>query len=293
VTARGLGAWPPTPSNPHRSASPPKPIPTRARTSALGGYVTGHGVYRETLAGFLATRAARHLHALADRTVFIRSDCTGAISTLRKGSFRSPALQNEALLHNRLFMDVSASPPHYLHSPGTVMHSEGVDDLSRAVARSIHASASKPALREKVAAEAERWLGAPLSLDLFATADNALPGWFPCSSRGSRSRSRRESTRWHNRTGAALAARTVELCIGSASSRFRSWRCCRHSSGRRGRTGCAASSSSRSRLPTRRGRSSHPRRSRSLQGPLPDPPELGSVRLRRGRPGWRSAPGHP
>jgi hypothetical protein len=38
------------------------PIPTRARTSALGGYVTGHG---ETLAGFLATKAASQLHALA------------------------------------------------------------------------------------------------------------------------------------------------------------------------------------------------------------------------------------
>jgi hypothetical protein len=81
-------------------------------------------VYRETLAGFLATKAASQLHALADRTVLIRSDCTGAISALRKGSIR--------------------------------------------------ASASTPALREKVVAEAERWLGAPLSLDLFATADNAL-----------------------------------------------------------------------------------------------------------------------
>jgi hypothetical protein len=104
----------------------------------------------------------------------IRSNCTRAISALRKGSFRSPALQNMALLHNRLFMDVGASPPHYLHAPGIVMKAEGVDDLSRAVARSIRASASTPALREKVAAEAERWLGAPLSLDLFATADNAL-----------------------------------------------------------------------------------------------------------------------
>jgi hypothetical protein len=83
-------------------------------------------------------------------------------------------LQNVALLQNRLFMDVGASPPHYLHAPDTVMKAEGVDDLSRAVARSIRASASTPALREKVAAEAERWLGAPLSLDLFATADNAL-----------------------------------------------------------------------------------------------------------------------
>ena len=59
-------------------------------------------VYREVLAGFLATKAASQLHALADRTVLIRSDCTGAISALRKGSFRSPALQNVALLHNRL-----------------------------------------------------------------------------------------------------------------------------------------------------------------------------------------------
>ena len=34
-------------------------------------------VYRETLAGFLATRVANQLHALTDRTVLIRSDCTG------------------------------------------------------------------------------------------------------------------------------------------------------------------------------------------------------------------------
>jgi hypothetical protein len=54
------------------------------------------------------------------------------------------------------------------------MKAEGVDDLSRAVARSIRASGSTPALRKKVATEAEQWLGAPLSLDLFATADNAL-----------------------------------------------------------------------------------------------------------------------
>ena len=43
MTARGPGARPTTPSGPHRSASQPILIPTRARTSALGGYVTGHG----------------------------------------------------------------------------------------------------------------------------------------------------------------------------------------------------------------------------------------------------------
>jgi hypothetical protein len=44
VTAHGPGAQPPTQSGPHRSASPLIPIPTRARTSTLRGYVTGHGV---------------------------------------------------------------------------------------------------------------------------------------------------------------------------------------------------------------------------------------------------------
>jgi hypothetical protein len=46
----------PTPSGPHRSASPPMPIQTRASTSAraLGGYVTGHGIY-----GWLDTPAGR------------------------------------------------------------------------------------------------------------------------------------------------------------------------------------------------------------------------------------------
>jgi hypothetical protein len=130
-------------------------------------------VYRETLAGYLATQAASKLFSLADHTVLIRSDCLGAIAALRKGSFRSPALQNVALLHNRLFMDVKASPPLYLHAPGTVMKAEGVDDLSRAAARARRASESLPALRQIVTEEAKR-LGARISLDLFATADNAL-----------------------------------------------------------------------------------------------------------------------
>ncbi len=71
-------------------------------------------VYREALAGFSAnraTQAAGKLYPLADYTVLIRSDCLGAIAALRKGSFRSPALQNIALPHNLLFMDAGAVPP--------------------------------------------------------------------------------------------------------------------------------------------------------------------------------------
>ncbi len=130
-------------------------------------------VHREALAGFVATQAAGKLYPLADCTILIRSDCLGAIAALRKGSFRSPALQNIALLHNRLFMDAGAALPLFLHAPGAVMKAEGVDDLSRSAARARRASESTAALRRIVTSEAER-LGKPISLDLLATADNTL-----------------------------------------------------------------------------------------------------------------------
>ncbi len=64
------------------------------------------------------TQAASKLFSLADHTVLISSDHAGAITALLKGSYRSPALQNKALLHNRMFMDVGAALPIYLHVPG-------------------------------------------------------------------------------------------------------------------------------------------------------------------------------
>jgi hypothetical protein len=74
-------------------------------------------------------------------------------------------------LHGRWRFN-SALPARTWH--GHEAWAEGVDDLSRAVVRSIRASTSTPALRKRLAAEAKRWLGAQLFLDLFATADNAL-----------------------------------------------------------------------------------------------------------------------
>jgi hypothetical protein len=68
VIARGPGARPPTPSDPHRSASPPIPIPTQARTSALGGYVTGHGIG----SGGSAAGCARRWHGGNGRVPYVR-----------------------------------------------------------------------------------------------------------------------------------------------------------------------------------------------------------------------------
>ena len=79
---------------------------------------------------------------MADFSVLICSDCLGAISALRKESFRSPALQNMALLHNCLFMDLGAMPPLCLYAPGAVLTEEGVD--CRRVSESL------PALRRVV-----------------------------------------------------------------------------------------------------------------------------------------------
>ena len=96
----------------------------------------------------------------------------GAISALLKGSFRSLALQNVALLHNSRFMDLGAMLPLYLHAQGVVLKAEGVNCPSGETAR--QASESLPALQRVFTAEATRRLGNPISLDLFATADNTL-----------------------------------------------------------------------------------------------------------------------
>ncbi len=116
-------------------------------------------VYRKTLAGWLATQAASKLFSLTDHTVLIRSDCVGAITALRKGSYRSPVLQNIVLLHNCMFMDVGATLPLYLHVPGVVimMEAEGVDDLSRSAARARRASESTVALWQMVTLRRSAW----------------------------------------------------------------------------------------------------------------------------------------
>jgi hypothetical protein len=148
----------------------------------------------------------------------IRSDCLGTIAALRKGSFGSPALQNIALLHNRLFMDVGAAPPLYLHVLGVVMKAEGVDDLPRSAARARRASESMAALQRNVTSEAEERLEEPspwISSRLQTTR----------SSRGSSSCTLSRSPRvpmpslsW---IGASLAARTAASSTASVHLRSR------------------------------------------------------------------------
>ena len=54
-------------------------------------------VHREGLACLLAARTASQLFPLSQFTVLIRGDCVGALRAMRKGSFRSPTLQDMAM----------------------------------------------------------------------------------------------------------------------------------------------------------------------------------------------------
>jgi hypothetical protein len=130
-------------------------------------------IYREALAGFLAVKAAGQNFALADFLLLLRGDCMGALAALRKGSFRSPALQDIALRFNEHLMRLGARQPSFLHAPGVVMKAEGIDGLSREEAAQRRAAESTVALRALVQAEADR-LGETFTVDLFATAENAI-----------------------------------------------------------------------------------------------------------------------
>ena len=131
-------------------------------------------MYREALAGYLALHAASQHFALSLFLILIRNDCMGALAALRKGSFRSPALQDVALKFASLCIQLDISPPPaFLFAPGEVLKAEGVDELSRADARAQRAMESTSALRLIVREEAER-LGWKISVDLFASSSNCI-----------------------------------------------------------------------------------------------------------------------
>jgi hypothetical protein len=140
--------------------------------SGLGEFPSAQ-IYRESLAGLLATQAASQRFALAEFTVLLRGDCSGALAALRKGSFRSPAMQDVALAFNELFMRAHAQPPLFLHVPGWQLVAEGTDGLSREEAAERRRHEATTRLRAIVLEQTEH-LGQRITIDLFASADNAL-----------------------------------------------------------------------------------------------------------------------
>ena len=161
-----------------------------------------------------------------------------------EGSFRSQALQNVVLLHNSLFMDLGAMQPLYLHAPGVVFKAEGVDCFFRETALARRASESLPALLRVVMAEQTRRLDSPISLDLFATADNTLlPRFF-----ARHPEQFVDSLAQQDWAGLVAAAGS---CTASVSLFTRLGGSCRSSWRMRARMACVGSLSCRSRHRTR------------------------------------------
>ena len=132
---------------------------------------------------FLAVLAVSQRFALRDQIVLISGDYCGALITaLQKGSFRSPALQNEELPLNEMFMRVTPNPALFLHALGEVMKAGGVDHLSRAVAADQRACELTNALHAIALREARK-LG-ELLLVLYRphhrTPGLCTPYWIPC-----------------------------------------------------------------------------------------------------------------
>ena len=137
--------------------------------------------------------------------------------------------------------------PLCLYAPGAVLTAEGVDGLSRETARARRVSESLPALLRVVMAEAARRLGSPISLDLFATADNTLvPRFFARHPEPPAEGADALAPPEWGRSRCSCGLMHSE-CVFA----FRFEGPCRSSWRRRARTACVGSSSFRSRLPTR------------------------------------------
>ena len=131
-----------------------------------------HQVRRETLAGVLSIEAASREVDLRDAVVILRNDAVGALSALRKGSFKSTFLQQCAMRTCRLEHSLGCNTLH-LHAPGRVLIEEGVDDLSRDRAIEVAGPVSGPLLRQK-ALQLAQSLGWRLTVDSFASESNSL-----------------------------------------------------------------------------------------------------------------------
>jgi len=139
-------------------------------------------VYREAAAGCLVTEAvialakARGLNT-GGCALLARNDAASALAGLRKGS-ASEVLQGYAMRLSALHAAEDINP-FFLHVPGSVLITEGIDGLSRdgfegvPGAIAVSGPACGPALRDIVAKLTER-LGWRISFDLFASAGNTV-----------------------------------------------------------------------------------------------------------------------
>jgi hypothetical protein len=130
-------------------------------------------VHRETFAGAAALVTASQHFRLHDFTVILRNDCQPALAALRKGSYRSPILQDIAIEHAEFCMQLGINAPLTLFAPGDSLIAEGIDGLSRDAVQAERRFESSPVLRDFVQSVA-RDQGWTVTIDLFANSENTL-----------------------------------------------------------------------------------------------------------------------
>ena len=146
--------------------------------------------------------------------MLIRGDCVGALKTKRKGSFRSPTLQDIVLRFQELFLDAGASVLLFLHAQAEVMTAKGVDCLSRrglscCAPQSRHTSCD-PLWRQRPGSIAR--ISRSISSPRRATT---LSRFLLASSRDTRSQARRARTLSRNPAGWCRVAGYADGGTGS------------------------------------------------------------------------------
>jgi hypothetical protein len=131
-----------------------------------------HQVRREMLTGCLAFEEAERLLDLGSATVFSRNDAISALTAICKGCFSSTFLQHWAMWICRR-QRVARCSLLYLHAPGRVLVTQGVDDASRTLVEEVSGPVSGPELLRRVKTVAEE-CGWHIAFDAFASSENAF-----------------------------------------------------------------------------------------------------------------------
>ena len=76
--------------------------------------------------------------------VLIRGDCVGALRAMRKGSFRSPTLQDMAMRLQELFLDAGADPPLFLHASCALRAARSFVQAPQALAPAVYCAGRRP-----------------------------------------------------------------------------------------------------------------------------------------------------
>jgi hypothetical protein len=131
-----------------------------------------HLAWREAWGAVLAVELALQDETLRNCVLLLINDCVPVLAAIMKGSARSPRLQAAAEAIHKACIPRGVVV-RTLHVSREQLIEEGVDNGSRKHAQALRGPASSAKMRG-IVAEFALEVGCPITIDLFASADNAL-----------------------------------------------------------------------------------------------------------------------